>query len=215
MAEEAEFIEAQEDVIRRVLDNVSTSFPATIIAPLPAQDGLVNVQPNHKFKAAFGDEELTPDSINNVVLMFSGRTKNTIIRPPKEALIGSKVLVMACEHDITEWRSSGGKTVYPGENRRFNFNDAVAILGLYPETVKWPNPQLPDTFEILGLKGVKFKIGTKKADLVGLAYQILLDMAFGITGTAGGVPVTGNFTNLAQIQENLAKLLTITNPPTP
>lgn len=205
MAEEAEFIEAQEAIINRVLDNVSTVFPATVIAP-SAIEGLVDVQPNNKFKVVGSNEELTPEPINNVVLIYPGRTQRTIIRPPKEALIGTKVLVLVCEHDITEWRSSGGKTIYPGENRRFNFNDAVAILSLYPETVKWPNPQLPNTFEFLGLEGTKFHIGTSTADLVGLTYQILLDMS------AGVVPATGAFVNITQIVANLAKLLTIANP---
>jgi len=172
MAEDAEFIEAQEAIITRVLDNVSTVFTATIIAPL-ALVGLVNVQPNHKFKVEGNDTELTPEPINDVVLMYPGRTQKTIIRPPEEALIGSKVLVLACEHDITEWRSSGGKTVYPGENRRFNINDAVAIPGLYPETLQWPNPQLPNTFEFLGLEGVKFKIGNSNADFLKIMYDFL------------------------------------------
>lgn len=172
MAEEAEFIEAQEAIINRVLDNVSTAFPATIINP-PAAEGLVNVQPNNIFKVVGNDEELTPKPINDVILIYVGRTQKTIIRPPKESLIGSKVLVIACEHDITEWRSSGGKTVYPGENRRFNFNDTVAILGLYPETLKWPNPQKPNTFEFLGLEGVRFHIGNSEADFLKIMYDFL------------------------------------------
>lgn len=172
MAEEAEFIEAQEAIILRVLDNVSTTFPATVIAPSTIE-GLVNVQPNHKFKVVGSDKEFTPEPINNVIFMYPGRTQKTNIRPPKESLIGTKVLVLACEHDITEWRSSGGQTVYPGENRRFNFNDAVAIPGLYPETVKWPNPQKPDTFEFLGLDGVKFHIGSSTADLLKIMYDFL------------------------------------------
>lgn len=172
MAEEAEFIEAQEAIINRVLDNVSTVFPATVIAP-SVIEGLVDVQPNNKFKVVGSNEELTPEPINNVVLIYPGRTQRTIIRPPKEALIGSRVLVLACEHDITEWRSSGGKTIYPGENRRFNINDAVAILGLYPETVKWSNPQKPNTFEFLGLEGTKFHIGTSTADLLKIMYDFL------------------------------------------
>lgn len=184
MAEETEFIETVESIFNRMLDNVSTAFPGTVVAPLPAVDGLVNVQPDHKFKTVESEEELTPDPINNVALVYPGRTQKTIIRPPREALIGTKVLVIACEHDITEWRSSGGKTIYPGENRRFNFNDAVAITGLYPETVKWPNAQAANTFEFLGLEGVKFRIGNSQADFLKIMYDFL-DFLQTVTATDG------------------------------
>lgn len=210
MPEEAEPTEAIETIVRRVLDNVSTSFPATIIAPLSPRDGLVNVQPDHKYKTFGSNQEITPGPINDVVLVSPYRTQSTIIRAPKETLIGSRVLVIACEHSLTEWRSSGGKPVYPSENRSFDFNDAVAILGLYPETVTWPNPQLPNTFEISGLEGTKFQIGTQTADLVSLTYQILQLMAAGVDPTPG--PTHGQFINLAQITALLSLLVTIVNP---
>lgn len=211
MSDPAEFIEAQEAIINRVLDNVSTAFPATIVAPLPPQDGLVNVQPNHKFKVAGNDKELIPEPINNVVLIHAGRTQQTIIRPPKESLVGTKVLVIVCEHDITEWRSSDGKTVYPGENRRFNFNDAVAIAGLYPETVKWPNPQLPNTYEILGLEGVKFKIGNSTADLLKIMYDFL-DFFQSVSATDGDTLAANLTTAQPLLLADLkAKLASITN----
>lgn len=190
--EDAEFIEAQESIIRRLLDTVSTCFPATIISPLPPLDGLVNVQPNHKYKIEGDNTEITPSPINNVVLVYPGRTQRTIIRPPKEGLIGSKVLVLACEHDITEWRSSGGKSVYPGENRRFNINDAVAILGLYPETLTWSDPQKLDTFEFLGTSGVKFRIGTSEADLLKIMYDFL--KFFQEVGAGSGDALAANLT---------------------
>ena len=213
MAEDAEFIETQEAIINRVLDNVSTAFPATIIAPL-ADEGLVNVQPDHKFKTAGKDEELTPDPINNVVLIYPGRTKSTIIRPPEEALIGSKVLVIVCEHDITEWRSSGGKTVYPGENRRFNLNDAVAIFGLYPETVKWSEnkPQLPETWEFLVKDTTKIYIGNETADFLKIMYD-LLDFFQTVTATDGDT-LAANLTTaqgvlLADLKTRLASITNI------
>ncbi len=207
MPEEADFQEAMDAAVRRILSSdVSTAFPGTIVAPLPAQDGLVNVQPNHKYKVASGEGEITPAAIQNVVLCQPHRTKQTIVRPPKEGLIGSKVLVITCEHSLTEWRSGDGASVYPSDNRQFDFNDAVAITGLYPETVSWPNPQKPATFEILGLEGTKFAIGTQTADFIGIVYQVLFLLSAGVN------PVDGQFLNLAQITPLLIKLLTISNP---
>lgn len=191
MPTEAEPTEAIEDVVRRVLGDVSTSFPGTIVASKPEKDGLVTVQPNHKYKVGASDKEITPAPINNVVLMRVGGTSQTIERPPKESLIGSKVLCVVSQHSLTEWRSSKGSSVYPSDDRQFDENDAVAILGLYPETLPWPNPQLPLTWEFMAKEGVKFKMGTQQADLPGLAYQILLYMS-------AGVDPSGQFLSIAQ-----------------
>ena len=68
-AEQDNFINAVESVANRVLDNVSTSFPGTIVAPSKIE-GLVDVQPNVKFKAFGSDDEIEPKPINNVVLVY-------------------------------------------------------------------------------------------------------------------------------------------------
>lgn len=170
--EEVSFIESIQEIVGEILSGVSTVFPATIISP-SSIEGLVDVQPSHKYKTPGDAQEHTPRAINNVPLIYPNRTKGTITRPPKEYLIGSKVLCLTCEHSITEWRSSRGKAVFPKEPRQFDKNDCVAIGGLYSELEKWPNPQLPNTFEILGIEGTKFAIGTKTADLLNIMYQFL------------------------------------------
>lgn len=206
MPEDAEIRETIENVVYNVLSGVSTAFPGTIVAPLPPLDGLVNVQPNHRYRSPIDNSETLPSIVNNAVLVYNGRTKQTISRPPRESLIGSKVLVLACEHSLTEWRSSKGASVYPQENRIFDKNDSIAILGLYPETIQWTNPQMPNTWEFLGREGTKFKIGTSTADLCGIIYQVLLLMSAGVD------PDTGIFLSLAQITPLITKLLTIVNP---
>lgn len=209
MPEEADFTEAVEDVVNRVLSDVSTSFPAIIVPP-SAKEGLVDVQPAYKFKVPGDQREHRPKIINNVPLLLPHRTLSTIIRPPKEALIGAKVLCITCEHDITAWRSSG-EAVFPDESRQFDANDCVAIAGLFSDIEVWPTPQLPFTFEIAGIEGTKFKIGTQTADLVGLTYQILNLMSAGVDPVVAN-PTHGQFINLAQIQALLIRLLTIANP---
>lgn len=211
MPEEADANEAMEAVVRRVLDEVSTSFPATIIAP-SAIEGLVDVQPNVKFKTVGDDIPVEPAAINNVVLIYPGRTNRTIIRPPKEDLIGSKVLVLACEHSLTEWRGGEGVSIYPAENRRFNLNDAVAVLGFYPETITWSNPQLSKTFEFLGVEGTKFKMGTDKNDLLKIMYDFL--NFFQTVSAADGDTLAANLTTaqtglLADLKTQLANITNI------
>lgn len=173
MPEETNAIQAFEFLIERVMDRYNTVFPGTIITSQPPVDGLVTVQPNTKFKMRGSDKEITQKPINNVVLIRTDRTINTVSRPPVESLVGSKVLVLACDHAITEWRSSGGDSVYPSDERRFNINDAIAILGLYPETVPFSTtPQKPLTWELLGKPGVKFSIGTSVADLLNIVFKM-------------------------------------------
>lgn len=196
------FITGVEAVVNRVLDNVSTSFPATIIDPLPKQDGLVNVQPNCKIKFFGDNEEVEPKPINNVILIYPNRTNSTISRPPRESLVGSKVLVHITHHSLTEWRSSNGKSVFPEESRRFNINDAVAVLGMYSELTSWPNPQLPNTFEILGLEGTKFQLGTQTAELLDITLKLITTLI------SSGVFPGGTVTTLTTLQTLLA---TITN----
>jgi len=172
MPEKTRLEEAAEDIVNRILSSVSTAFPATIIPP-SSREGLVDVQPGYKFKVPGDEREHTPRSINNVPLIHVGRTSGTIQRPPKEYIVGSKVLCLTCEHDITAWRSSEGKAVYPDEPRQFDANDCVAVMGLYSELETWPNPQQPNTYEILGIEGTKFSIGTKKADFIKIMYDFL------------------------------------------
>ena len=196
--------EAIENIITRVMDNYSGCYPGTIVSSNVA--GLVDVQPNVSIKGPNNDSEIIPAVIKNVVLLNPFRTSGSIQRPPIEELVGSKVLVITCEHSLTEWRASGGKTKYPSDDRRFNLNDAVAILGLYPETTQWTSPQKPKTYEIMVKEGNKIAIGSQQADLVGLVAKILLDMSAGVnTGT-------GAFLNIATITPNIAKLQTIANP---
>jgi len=201
-AEQDNFIAGVEAVVNRVFDNLSVMFPGIIIAP-SAKEGLVDVQPNIKIKFLGSNEEVEPKAINNVILHYPARTGQTIIRPPRESLIGSKVMVHISEHSLTEWRESGGKSVFPEESRRFNLNDAVAVLGMYSEKVLWPNPQLPNTFQIAGLEGTKFSIGTQTADLLSILFNI--NAALISSGVLPGATVTA-----LTAQQDL--LTTIANP---
>ena len=200
-AEEDDFIAGVEAIVNRINDNISVMFPGTIIAP-SSKEGLVDVQPNIKIKFIGSDEEVEPKAINNVILHYPARTGSTIIRPPRESLIGSKVMVHISEHSLTEWRSSGGKSIFPDESRRFNLNDAVAVLGMYSETVRWPNAQLPNTFDFLGLEGTKFQIGTQTSDLLDILFKI--NQALITSGVLPGGTVTA-----LTAQQDL--LTTITN----
>jgi len=204
-AEQDNFIAGVEAVVARIFDNVSTSFPATIIDPLPPEDSLVNVQPNIKIKFLGNEAEVEPKPINNVILVYSSRTEGTIIRPPKEYLIGSKVMVHISEHSLTEWRESRGQSKFPEESRRFNINDAVAVLGAYPETLPWFPliPQLKNTFEIAGITGTKFQIGTPTAELLDIVLKL-------ITALIGSGVLPGATVTLLTALQTL--MTTITNP---
>ncbi len=158
------------------MGKVSGFFPAEIVS-IPKVDGvevdgLVNVQPNQKIK--FQTDKLpTQIPIINDVVLIQPRTNGAIIRVPKESLIGSKVGVCIVDHSIDEWREQKGESTFPTDGRRFNMNDAVCILGLYPETVPWKVAQKPNTFEIQVQQGYKLGIGDGVNELLKINYDLM------------------------------------------
>lgn len=170
MSESGEFEAALTKQFQFLLDDIHTFFPATIISVRPT--GLVDIQPNVKvrFKGETINTQLP--NINNVVLL-EARSEGAIIRFPKEDIVGTKVGVFIAEHSLTEWREQKGVSAFPEEDRRFDINDAVAVLGLYPETAPWLVPQKPNTLDIMVKEGNKISIGNQKAELLKILHDAL------------------------------------------
>jgi hypothetical protein len=206
MSESATFDEAIDERIKFRLDDVHTFFPAEIISVRP--DGLVDIQPKVKVIFPGTDQETELPEINKAVLMQT-RNEGAIIRLPKESHVGTKVGVLISEHSLTEWRQTSGGSFLPEEARRFDINDAVALLGFYPETVPWGIAQLPNTLEIQVASGKKISIGDgANSEVLNLLYNLVVNMLAGVVD-----PVSGNlpFVNSAKITQLNALLAQITN----
>jgi len=210
MTETARLDEAIDGRVTFKLDDVHTFFPATIIAVRP--DGLVDVQPNLKvILPGEGEEAETELPVINKAILLETRNEGAVIRLPKESHIGTKVGVLISEHSLTEWRQTAGKSFLPEEARRFDFNDAVALLGLYPETLPWGLPQKPNTLEIQVAAGKKISIGDNNPvpitapELLNLMYNFMTQVLLGTN------PATGAMLGAAKITQLQALLAQITN----
>lgn len=170
MTESAEFQESIDERFQFLIDDIHTFFPATITNVRPS--GLVDIQPNVKVKFQGEESEEELPIITNVPL-WETRSLGAIIRFPKEDLKGSKVGVFIAEHSLVEWRGKKGISTFPEEPRRFDINDAVAVLGLYPETIPWLVTQKPKTLEIQVKEGNKIGIGNPNAELLKIMFQFL------------------------------------------
>lgn len=208
MSESAEFIQAVDERFKFLLDDVHTFFPATIINVRPT--GLVDIQPNVKVKFQGETTDTELPIINNVPL-WQPRSQGGLIRLPAEDLKGSKVGVFVAEHSLTEWREKKGVSAFPEEPRRFDINDAVAVLGLYPETLPWLISQKPNTLEIMVKENNKIGIGNQNAELLKIMFQFL--EFFQTVVATDGDTLAANLTSAqAGILLNLkTQLETITN----
>jgi hypothetical protein len=205
----AKLEEAIDARITLRLDDVHTFFPAEIIAIRP--DGLVDVKPGVKVIFPGTTEEIELPVINKALLLET-RSEGAIIRVPKEDLIGSRVGVLISEHSLTEWRQTNGQAFLPEEARRFDINDAVALLGLYPEGVKWPVAQKPKTLEMQVAPGNKIGIGDGTNEFLKIMYDFL-DFFQTVTATDGDT-LAANLTTaqaglLASLKTQLAAITNI------
>lgn len=191
------------------MDSVHTFFPGEITEV--KSNGLVNVKPSYKvyFPSETTDEELPviPD-----VLLMHTRSDSAIIRVPKETLKGSRVGVLISETCLEDWREKKGATVLPTDGRRYNINDAVALLGLYPETLPWLTEQKPNTLEIQVKGNQKIGIGQNAEgyEFLSLVYNLITNMLAGVnTGTG----LFNNAAQITQIQTALARMTNISTIP--
>jgi hypothetical protein len=118
-----------EEVLRIAIQNqlaqVHVSLPATIVSYSAAQQKAV-VQPSIKKEYTDGKVDTLPE-IDNVPVIFSGcGARGGISFPLKK---GDGVLLVFSERSLDNWIKLGG-TQKPGDRRKFDLTDAIAIAGL-------------------------------------------------------------------------------------
>jgi hypothetical protein len=212
MSETAEHIQAIDRRFDFLMDKVHTFFPGEIVNV--KSSGLIDVQPSVK---VLFPGETTPESlsiINNVIL-WEERSGDAIIRFPKDKLKGAKVGVFITEHSLIEWREKKGVVAFPDEPRRFDINDGVARLGLYPETVPWLTEQKANTLEIQVKEGGKISIGDTNpipnlnAELLNLFYNFMTNALVGVQDPVSGILPFVNAPKMLEIQNLLGKITNI------
>lgn len=146
------------DVWTSTIGRVESYDPATQTAsvrpvvrrPLQAADG------------AIGHEDLPV--VPNVPVL-QPRSGGFFVHLPVAA--GDAVLLVFTTDSFALWRESGD-VVNPGDLRRHNLSNAIAIPGLGPASAALPN--IPTNEAVLG--GGVFRVGTSAADFVALSTKV-------------------------------------------
>ena len=107
------------------MESVHVGFPA-IVQSYDYKTQKASVLPAIKKRYIHG-EVISQPIITNVPVIFPRTARSGITFPIKK---GDSVLIKICERSLERWLSSG-EEVEPGDPRKFDLNDAVAIPGLY------------------------------------------------------------------------------------
>ena len=155
-------------------------------------------------------EELSLPVIVNVPVIFPRSGGASLTFPVNK---GDYVLIIFIERALENWLSLGGE-VAPGDRRKFDLSDAIAIPGLYPFTDVGPAENNADV--LLKFNAAKFRIdstgkfalGNASAELLDLLDQLLAALISSVTATAIGpqqlsVSIDGT---LSQIQSKLDQI---------
>ncbi len=114
-------------VIRTIIaDELFTCLPGSISKVLDAKKRKIAVKPGI-IKNYLSGEELELPIVENVPLVVMGNDRYTVAIPFDK---GDNVLLVFSQRALDIWLSKG-KTVLPGDTRKFSINDAFAISGLH------------------------------------------------------------------------------------
>lgn len=118
-----------KDAIKYQLSDVNTAIPARIISYNPETQE-AEVEPVIKKRYKNG-KVVRRAPITGVPVVFPA-AGGGIISFPVQA--GDTVLLIFSQRSIDRWVRSGGEPVDPGDNRKHDISDAIAIPGLFTLT---------------------------------------------------------------------------------
>lgn len=174
MSETPTLAALMQAAIDRILVNVHTSMPATVVS-YDSSTGMASVRPG--FKRKYADKGLVDlPIIPGVPVMVLG-TESAWIRFPVKK--GDTVLLLFAERSLETWLARGGQ-VDPNDARRHSLKDAVAIPGLRTKAGKVRPLGADTSIELVNGRGKveitaagKFKIGNDLGDLLVILDSIL------------------------------------------
>jgi len=118
-----------QTVVASVLENMHTCIPGEIIK-YDFSKQRAQVRPLIKKAYNDGTEESQPIIVNVPVVWPRGT--NSMLHMPLNS--GDTVMIYFSERSLEVWLDRGGEAS-PGEERKFDLTDAVAIPGVYPFNV--------------------------------------------------------------------------------
>ncbi len=117
--------EVLAQAVNAKLLNMHTAMPATV-EKFDAGSMMIDAQPSLKRKFSNGQVQPLP-VVTNIPVLYPRSSKSIVYFPLEK---GDSVLLVFCERSIDRWSSSGG-LVDPGDSRKFDLSDAIAIPGPY------------------------------------------------------------------------------------
>jgi hypothetical protein len=126
--ENTDLLEVLEYFWQTKIKNVHTAMPCEVVK-LDSEKWTVSVKPH--FKSVFkGDKtEIEMPVVNELPIGLPRTATSVDFHPIGEGDIG---WMMVSERSIAEWNQSKGETIFPKENRQFDFTDSFFLLGGYP-----------------------------------------------------------------------------------
>jgi len=118
-----------QTVIASVLENIHTCIPGEIIK-YDFSKQRAQVRPLIKKAYNDGTEDTQPIIVNVPIVWPRGT--NSMLHMPLNS--GDTVMIYFSERSLEVWLDRGGEAS-PGEERKFDLTDAVAIPGVYPFNV--------------------------------------------------------------------------------
>ena len=115
-----------QDAIRYHLGEVNTAIPARILSYDPATQS-AEIQPLIKRRYKDG-QVIDRAPITGVPVVFPAAGGGIITFPVQE---GDTVLAIFSQRSIDRWVRGDGEPVDPGDNRKHDISDAMAIPGLF------------------------------------------------------------------------------------
>lgn len=186
----AELIDASLDAR---LDGLMTALPGRVMS-YSSSDQTADVQP--LIKAAYVDEtgarrvELLP-IVTHVPIVFPGGGGNSHTWPVSE---GDTVLLVFSTASLDKWLDGDGRAVDPGDDRRHNLSDAVAIPGLRPRGASLGSEAVHPTAMVLAADEVRIGGATEvEPTLMGNSFldalgDMLRAIRGGVASCTGGGP---------------------------
>lgn len=136
------------EIFDLILGGVHTAFPA-IVQSFDPTTLRCEIQPCLQRRYFNAPTPSNLPVVSDVPVLFPSSGEFTIVFPLE---IGSYVLAVCSERALENWIVQGG-VVDPGDPRRFDLSDAIAIPGLFPMPNILTPPPIPATMEIRNSTG--------------------------------------------------------------
>lgn len=210
--------DAIEAVVQRILyTEVSTFFPGTISAVKNSTSNPNTVMVD-VVSAFLKIDQITNDpsqvAIQSVPIIMPSRTNTFILRPPLDelSLVGASVGLIVSNNYLVDWKKTGG-FVIPSDGRKYNYADAVAILGFYPDVESWTTPPKTNTAQMKVLDGTFLEIGNSSTDIPRLLADVMsIFSTAASTGSGGPLILSPSSISGKTLAQLVTEFATLFNP---